>query len=136
MEESRYLLEKLKELAEIGTDDKPVKSNKNNSKPAIFVSNTKSNSMAGAKPLDFNKLKEIADIATGNETLMNSSAGFTTTRDGVEIFTKILHKMEDRTDKMISTTEKSSEIGNYLGNSQTLLSFIVFDFLVLMLTKI
>ncbi|XP_031830880.2 uncharacterized protein LOC116426286 [Nomia melanderi] len=115
MEESRYLLEKLKQLAEIGTDDKPVKSNKNNSKPAISVSNTKSNSMADAKPLDFSKLKEIADIATGNETLMNSSAGFTMTRDGVEIFTKILNKMEDRTDKMISTTEKSSEIDDCFG---------------------
>ncbi|XP_015438403.1 PREDICTED: uncharacterized protein LOC107193471 [Dufourea novaeangliae] len=106
IEESQYLLEKLKQLAEIGTDDKPVKSNKNNSKPAV---NLKLDATSQARPLNFDKLKEIADIATGSEMLMNSSAGFTMTRDGVEIFTKILNKMEDRADKMISTTEKSRE---------------------------
>ncbi|XP_076639718.1 uncharacterized protein LOC143351751 [Colletes latitarsis] len=110
IEENRFLLEKLKQLAAIGTDDKPVKSSKNHSRP--HVSNVKPE----ARPLlDFEKLKEIADIATGNKTLMNSSAGFTMTRDGVEIFTKILNKMEDRDDKMISTTEKSTEADDCFG---------------------
>ncbi|XP_076661645.1 uncharacterized protein LOC143365400 [Halictus rubicundus] len=118
MEESSYLLEKLKQLADIGTDDKPAKSSKNNSRPAasmVHTLNTKSDSKPDAKPLDFDKLREIADIATGNQTLMNSSAGFTMTRDGVEILTKILNKMDDRTDKMISTTEKSKETDDCFG---------------------
>ncbi|XP_078039351.1 uncharacterized protein LOC144471309 isoform X2 [Augochlora pura] len=117
-EEGSYLLEKLKQLADVGTDDTPAKSSKNSSRPAASFahdSNTKSDTKEAAKPFDFDKLKEIADIATGNETLMNSSAGFTMTRDGVEIFTKILNKMEDRTDKMISTTEKSVGTDDCLG---------------------
>ncbi|KOC65504.1 Enteropeptidase [Habropoda laboriosa] len=83
-------------------------------KEAITViSNVKSDDH---RPLtDFEKLKEIADIATGNETLMNSSAGFTLTRDGMEIFTKILNKIEDRTDKMISTTEDNLETDRCFG---------------------
>ncbi|XP_076276162.1 uncharacterized protein LOC143207041 [Lasioglossum baleicum] len=118
MEENSYLLEKLKQFADIGTGDKPVKSSKNNSRPLVSLVhtlNTKSDSKPVVEPLNFDKLKQIADIATGNQTLMNSSAGFTLTRDGVEIFTKILNKMEDRTDKMISTTENSKETDDCFG---------------------
>ncbi|CAK9832521.1 PRSS8 [Anthophora retusa] len=119
IEESRFLLEKLKQLAEIGTENEPVKS-KNNSRPGMLQSHIL-NAMSSVKsddhrPLaDFEKLKEIADIATGNETLMNSSAGFTLTRDGMEIFTKILNKIEDRTDKTISTTEENLETDRCFG---------------------
>ena len=118
MEENKSLLEKLKQFAEIGTEDEPVKG-KNSSRPNVgtlqsHTSNVKLNTkQESQRPLpDFEKLKQIADIATGNETLMNSSAGFTMTRDGVEILTKILNKMEDRTDKMISSTEGNLEVGN------------------------
>ncbi|XP_076752173.1 uncharacterized protein LOC143424158 [Xylocopa sonorina] len=121
IEENRFILEKLKQLADVGTENEPVKS-KNNSRPGTgmlhsHASNIKSNMKPeDHRPLpDFSKLKEIADIATGNETLMNSSAGFTMTRDGVEIFTKILNKMEDRTDKMISTTEQNPEADHCAG---------------------
>ncbi|XP_054014049.1 uncharacterized protein LOC128895470 isoform X1 [Hylaeus anthracinus] len=113
--ENRFLLEKLKQLAEIGTDDKPAKSSKNHSRP-IGTSQPHVSKGQETRPfLDFEKLKEIADIATGNKTLMNSTAGFTMTRDGVEIFTKILTKVEDRGDKMISTTEKSIETDDCFG---------------------
>lgn len=108
LEENRFLLEKLRQLAEIGSDDKPVKSNKNTSRPGTLQSSIPVQ-LEPRPSVDFDKLKEIADIATGNETLMNSSAGYTMTRDGVEIFTKILNKVEDRTDKMISSTEKNKE---------------------------
>ncbi|XP_076176268.1 uncharacterized protein LOC143151219 isoform X2 [Ptiloglossa arizonensis] len=113
IEENRFLMEKLKQLAEIGTNDKPVKSGKNHSRPGVGTPRPHTdNVVPDPRPLlDFDKLKEIADIATGNQTLMNSSAGFTMTRDGVEIFTKILNKMEDRADKMISTTEKNDCFG-------------------------
>ncbi|XP_033331814.2 uncharacterized protein LOC117223567 [Megalopta genalis] len=117
-EEGGYLLEKLKQLADVGADDVPAKSAKNGSRPAPSFPHqpsTKQDAKQDARPFDFDKLKEIADIATGNQTLMNSSAGFTMTRDGVEIFTKILNKMEDRTDKMISTTEESRGIDDCLG---------------------
>ncbi|XP_017758253.1 PREDICTED: uncharacterized protein LOC108549401 [Eufriesea mexicana] len=116
LEENRFLLEKLKQFAEIGTVNEPVKS-KNSSRPGMLqshVANVKSKEDYRPLP-DFEKLKQIADIATGNETLMNSSAGFTMTRDGVEIFTKILNKMEDRTDKMISTTEENLETDRCFG---------------------
>ncbi|KAK9296507.1 hypothetical protein QLX08_009498 [Tetragonisca angustula] len=121
MEENKSLLEKLKQFAEIGTENEPVKG-KNSSRPNLgtlqsHVSNVKSNTrQESQRPLpDFEKLKQIADIATGNETLMNSSAGFTMTRDGVEILTKILNKMEDRTDKMISSTEGNLEVDHCFG---------------------
>lgn len=118
MEENKSLLEKLKELADIGTENEPVHS-KNSSRPSVdalksHTSNVKSKPPDDHRPLpNFEKLKQIADIATGNQTLMNSSAAFTMTRDGVEILTKILNKMEDRTDKMISSTEENLEAGNY-----------------------
>lgn len=106
-EENRSLLERLKQFAEIGAENEPVKG-KDNSKSHSSVEQ----GGGDHRPLpDFEKLKHIADIATGNETLMNSSAGFTMTRDGVEILTKILNKMEDRTDKMISSTEENLEAG-------------------------
>lgn len=114
LEENRFLLEKLRQLAEIGSDDKPVKSNKNTSRPGTLQSSIPVQ-LEPRPSVDFDKLKEIADIATGNETLMNSSAGYTMTRDGVEIFTKILNKVEDRTDKMISSTEKNKETGKLFG---------------------
>lgn len=110
IEENRSLLERLKQFAEIGTENEPA-NGKDNSK-----SHGNSNiEQEDYRPLpDFEKLKQIADIATGNETLMNSSAGFTMNRDGVEILTKILNKMEDRTDKMISSTEENLEAGNFI----------------------
>ncbi|XP_076246461.1 uncharacterized protein LOC143186639 [Calliopsis andreniformis] len=114
IEENRFLLEKLKQLAEIGSEDKPVKSSKNSSRPGTLQSHVLGQSEVKSF-LDFDKLKEIADIATGNQTLMNSSAGYTMTRDGVEIFTKILTKIEDRTDKMISTTEKNAKSDDCFG---------------------
>ncbi|XP_003707051.3 uncharacterized protein LOC100882162 isoform X1 [Megachile rotundata] len=110
VEENQFLLQKLKQLAVIGTDEQPVKE-RSTSRPVV-----KPTVKTEVRPLsDFEKLKEIADIATGNETLMNSSAAFTMTRDGVEILTKILNKMEDRTDKMISTTEQNLETDHCFG---------------------
>ncbi|XP_068966779.1 uncharacterized protein [Bombus flavifrons] len=120
MEENKSLLEKLKELADIGTENEPVHS-KNSSRPSVdalksHTSNVKSKPPDDYRPLpNFEKLKQIADIATGNQTLMNSSAAFTMTRDGVEILTKILNKMEDRTDKMISSTEENLQADHCLG---------------------
>ncbi|XP_017881922.1 uncharacterized protein LOC108626033 isoform X2 [Ceratina calcarata] len=118
IDENEYLLDRLKQLADVGVENEPAKS-KNDSRPESkpHKSNVKLNTKSEEhRPLpDFEKLREIADVATGNETLMNSSAAFTMTRDGVEILTKILNKMEDRTDKMISTTEENLETDDCLG---------------------
>ncbi|XP_046142276.1 uncharacterized protein LOC114874923 isoform X1 [Osmia bicornis bicornis] len=115
VEENRFLLEKLKQLASIGTGEQPAR-DRNSSKPIVEMLRPSNVNMEPRPLPDFEKLKEIADIATGNQTLMNSSAGFTMTRDGVEILTKILNKMEDRTDKMIiSTTEQNLEADRCFG---------------------
>ncbi|EGI57901.1 Enteropeptidase, partial [Acromyrmex echinatior] len=50
-----------------------------------------------ALSLDIEELKKIADVVTGNETLKNASSEFTLSRDGLEIFTKVLNKEEDET---------------------------------------
>lgn len=110
IEENRSLLERLKQFAEIGAGNEAVRGKDNSKSHGSSSIEQKDDD----RPLpDFEKLKQIADIATGNETLMDSSAGFTMTRDGVEILTKILNKMEDRTDKMISSTEENFEAGKF-----------------------
>ncbi|XP_012521492.2 uncharacterized protein LOC105827856 [Monomorium pharaonis] len=95
LEENRLLLEKLKQLAQVKTDDDPVQiaRNKSNTGEVLRPQNF-------ALSLNIDELKKIADVVTGNETLENASPGLTLSRDGVEIFTKVLNKEEDdRTDK-------------------------------------
>lgn len=106
LEENRVLLEKLKQLAQIKTDDDPVHIVRNNSNSSEMLQ-----PQDLAPSLNIDELKKIADVATGNETLQNASSGFTLSRDGVEIFTKVLNKEEARTDEThtMSTIRKISE---------------------------
>ncbi|XP_024875148.1 uncharacterized protein LOC112456685 isoform X1 [Temnothorax curvispinosus] len=93
LEENRVLLEKLKQLAQIKTDDDPVRVIRNNSKQN---SSEILRLQDLAPSLNIDELKKIADVVTGNESLQNANSGFTLSRDGVEIFTKVLNKEEDR----------------------------------------
>nr|XP_012220724.1 PREDICTED: uncharacterized protein LOC105671295 isoform X2 [Linepithema humile] len=105
LEENRALLEKLMQFAEIRTDsDAQITRNNLNASATLLPQNPNA-------PLNINELKKIADVVTGNETLRNTSSGYTMSRDGVEIFTKVLNKMENRTDEThaMSTIRKISK---------------------------
>lgn len=106
LEENRVLLEKLMRFAQIRTDDSDVRIARNDSNGSIMLLPQKSNGS-----LNIDELKKIADVVTGNETLRNASLGFTLNRDGVEIFTKVLNKMENRTNEThaMSTIRKISK---------------------------
>ncbi|XP_015183396.1 PREDICTED: uncharacterized protein LOC107070065 isoform X2 [Polistes dominula] len=94
-EEDRFILDKLKQLAEVRThDNKPsLKIVKNSSDHSIQNSNFQLND---SKLIShFDELKKIADVAIGNETLKNDSSLFTLSRDGVRILTKIMNKVND-----------------------------------------
>lgn len=105
LEENRVLLEKLKQLAQIKTNDDITRNNSSSSEML--------QPQDPAPSLNIDELKKIADVVTGNETLQNASLGFTLSRDGVEIFTKVLNKEEDGTHKdethTMSTIRKISE---------------------------
>lgn len=90
LEENRVLLEKLKQLAQIKTDDDPVQIVRNSSN----LSETLRPQDLAPSSLNIDELKKIADVVTGNETLQNSSSEVTLSRDGVEIFMKVLNKKE------------------------------------------
>ncbi|KYN08333.1 Enteropeptidase [Cyphomyrmex costatus] len=85
-----------------------------------ILSNNNSNlnemlqSQEHAPLLDIEELKKIADVVTGNETLKNASSEFTFSRDGVEIFTKILKKEEDQTQEThtVSTIQNLNRIND------------------------
>ncbi|XP_047358764.1 uncharacterized protein LOC124952644 isoform X1 [Vespa velutina] len=101
LEENRYLLDKLKQLAEVRTHDKPIVTIHKNSSN-ISLDNLNSKIKEGSSPSNdqrflqnFDELKKIADVAMGNETLKNGSALFTLSRDGVRILTKIMNKVEE-----------------------------------------
>lgn len=110
--EKQSLLEKLKKFAEIRVDnDSSTVKNKNLTK---IVNENSSNHDAkiyeNISGMNFNKLKEFADIAMGNQSIknVNESQKIFLSRDGIEILTKILHKVDDEPtkNKIISTTEK------------------------------
>jgi len=91
LEENRVLLEKLKQLAQVKTDDDPVQITRNNSNSSEMLQ-----FQDHAPSLNIDELKKIADVVTGNETLQNGSLGFTSL-GGVEILTRVLNKEENRT---------------------------------------
>ncbi|KYQ57902.1 Enteropeptidase, partial [Trachymyrmex zeteki] len=87
--------------------------------------------------LDIEELKKIADVVTGNETLKNTSSEFTLSRDGVEIFTKVLNKEEDQTYEThtVSMIEKLSKtndscVGFLCGDGKCLDSSAICNMLV------
>lgn len=100
--ENQSLLEKLKQLAEIRTDDDfvQVKRRNNSNSNVTYVQYKHSN----ASPLNIDELKKIANVMTENKTLKNANLAFTLSRDGVEIFTKVLHKVKDQTDETLTNT--------------------------------
>lgn len=121
LEENRVLLEKLKQLAQVKTDDDPVQIIRNNSNSSEML---RLQDLAPA--LNIDELKKIADVVTGNDTLQNASAEFTLSRDGVEIFTKVLNKEEDRANetRTMSTIRKISNTdGNYVSATHSRISF-------------
>ncbi|KAI4502708.1 hypothetical protein M0802_001752 [Mischocyttarus mexicanus] len=107
LEEDRFILDKLKQLAEVRiTEDKPIIKFNKNSSDSIPMKNLdyqipdrlqQSNDYHHHHRLisNFDELKKIADVAMGNETLKNVSSLFTLSRDGVRILTKIMNKVDD-----------------------------------------
>lgn len=111
-EENRLLLDQLKKFADVRTENDEITSKPSNkfqqgSIPNSHLDNLKSQTYQVHPNVD--DLKKIAAVTSGNETLLkNSSSPFSFSRDGVEILTKVLTKVEDRTDKKISTTEENA----------------------------
>ncbi|XP_014489305.1 PREDICTED: uncharacterized protein LOC106752251 [Dinoponera quadriceps] len=113
-EENRILLEKLKQLAQIRTNGE-----------SVHIARNGSSNDATSRPLlgdpdasspNIDELKKIADIAIGNETILkNASSGVTLSRDGVEIFTKVLNKLEDRADTTRATSKTAAGDHNCTG---------------------
>ncbi|KAL0119332.1 hypothetical protein PUN28_009716 [Cardiocondyla obscurior] len=98
MEKNRVLLEKLKQLAQIKVDPVTIAGNDSNS-------SEDSRSQELAPSLNINELKKIADVVTGNETLQNASSEFTLSRDGVQVFTKVLNRESRPNETTYATTE-------------------------------
>lgn len=104
-EESQILLEKLKQLAEIKTDDDFVQFRRNNSNSSVKFQDSQFQD-SNASSLNIDELKKIANIMTENKILKNVknvNLGVTLSRDGVEIFTKVLNKIEDQTNETLTT---------------------------------
>ena len=110
-EENRLLMDQLKKFADVRTGNEsitssPSKKFQKETIPNSNLDNLKSQTYQVHPNVD--ALKKIAAVAAGNETLLkNTSSTFSFSRDGVEILTKVLTKVEDRTDKKISTTEEN-----------------------------
>lgn len=113
-EENQSLLEKLKQLAEIRTDDDFVQIMRNNTSSNVMLQLQDFN----ASSVNIDELKKIANVMTGNKTLKNVNLGFTLSRDGVEIFTKVLNKVEDQTHETLTSIRpdfsKTSPNSNYV----------------------
>ncbi|KAL6425294.1 hypothetical protein ACFW04_009487 [Cataglyphis niger] len=113
-EENQSLLEKLKQLAEIRTDDDFVQIMRNNTSSNVMLQLQDFN----ASSVNIDELKKIANVMTGNKTLKNVNLGFTLSRDGVEVFTKVLNKVEDQTHETLTTIRpdfsKTSPNNNYV----------------------
>lgn len=105
-EENQILLEKLKQLAKIRTDDDFVQIRRNNSSSSVKLQFQDSN----ASSLNIDELKKIANIMTENKTLKNVNLGVTLSRDGVEIFKKVLNKIEDQTNEALTTIRSDFKI--------------------------
>lgn len=104
------LVDNLRKLAEVRTGDEPVVVKK----PKNDTRTSSSNIVTRFKPdniIDLEKLKKIADvIARENQTHAlpkETTLNYTLSRDGVPIMTKTLHKVDERNDKMMSTTEEN-----------------------------
>lgn len=115
LEENRVLLEKLKQIAQVKTDDDPVRVVRNGSNSGEML--RLQDFLAPAPNID--ELKKIADVVTGNDTLQNASSEFTLSRDGVEIFTKVLNKEEDHAEAhAMSTIRKISDANGNCTNAK------------------
>ena len=109
-EENRVLLEQLKQLANVRTGNDPVTPQpKNNSSSKILNPHFDDLKSEIYKVLpNVDELKKIADVAAGNQTILkNSSSSFALSRDGVEVLTKVLTKVEDPNYKKISMSEEN-----------------------------
>jgi len=108
-EENRVLLDKLKQLIQIRTDDSMRIARNGSSSLSVTLKTENSN----VSSLNIDELRKIADVVTGNETLKNANLEFTLSRDGVKIFTKVLNKAENRSiDESIPDVNKSTSYGN------------------------
>jgi len=108
-EENRVLLDKLKQLIQIRTDDSARIARNGSSSSNVTLKTENSN----ISSLNIDELRKIADVVTGNETLKNANLEFTLSRDGVKIFTKVLNKAENRSiHESIPNVNKSVSYGN------------------------
>lgn len=115
LEEDRFILDKLKQLAEVRTRERPlVKTHKNSSNvsPDDIYSEIKVGPSSDDRRYlqNFDELKKIADVAMGNETLKNGSSLFALSRDGVRILTKIMNKVDDGSTHKGNLTNEESPV--------------------------
>lgn len=113
-EENRILLEKLKQLAQVRTNGDSVQIVRNGSSNGA-MSRPLQGFNASSSSID--ELKKVVNVAIGNETMKNAKPGFTLSRDGVEVLTKVLNKVEDQGNKNTSTTQTFAKTN---GNSSIL----------------
>ncbi|XP_034947847.1 LOW QUALITY PROTEIN: uncharacterized protein [Chelonus insularis] len=126
-EEREALLEKLKKLAEVRTDNDTRSKLKNITrtfKTPIVVINTKEDGLKNFSSVNVEDLKKLADVATGNETMkVNISSAITLSRDGVEVYTKILNKVGDKNTENIRKIEEVEECEGFQCNDGKCLPF-------------
>ncbi|KAG8034983.1 hypothetical protein G9C98_005405 [Cotesia typhae] len=90
-QEKETILEKLRKLAEIRTDLDSMKGNKETSTRVTMFPEIDKNHK---NLINVEELKKFADVAMGNKTIAgNFSSDITLSRDGIEVYKKILNKI-------------------------------------------
>ncbi|XP_063979971.1 uncharacterized protein LOC135163987 isoform X2 [Diachasmimorpha longicaudata] len=107
-EEKEALLEQLKQFAEVRAGDDLGSKKRNTTKSAALAGPQSSEETESSFSGNFDELKKLAAVVTGNKTIRPISSTIPTTlsRDGVEVLTKILHKVGEKSNRLILTTEK------------------------------
>ncbi|XP_015111459.1 uncharacterized protein LOC107037419 [Diachasma alloeum] len=122
-EEKEALLEQLKQFAEVRADDDAGSKKRNTTSSGGLTGppspeEIDSSSFSG----NFDELKKLAAVVTGNKTVRPVGLTRPTilSRDGVEVLTKVLHKVADKSDRLTLTTEridtKETECKGFLCN--------------------
>ncbi|XP_011309599.1 uncharacterized protein [Fopius arisanus] len=106
-EEKEALLEHLKQFAEVRAGNE-VGLKKKNTTQSVGLKPESIEGNYHSSAVNVEELKKFAAVTTGNKTAKPTliSAPTTLSRDGVEVLTKVLHKAEDRSDRLTLTTEE------------------------------
>ena len=119
VDEEKSILEKLRKFAEVRTKGETGKKPVRNL-TSIIEHTQKEVPLKSQIFGDFEKLKKFADVGTGNvpALIANATQSFTLSRDGVQVFTKVLHKaeiLEETTGLTTDANEDFTTIGKLEG---------------------